>query len=261
MRDPENLHKPYEYIDDVPDVLKIDELPPFTIPDYDLNDEKEFKKYIEDIKRVIRSSFEYRQMVNYLRENIDMNKCSFFENISNMDSPKVHIEIHHEPLSLHDIVLTVFHKRVAFHESLEAEMVAKEVMYHHYAMGVGLIPLAETVHELVHNQYLFIPNTHVYGNYKKFIQDYEPWMELETVDSLKRIEEFTKTYEASDFNQILEKKYIYVDASGAYSLPKLEDIVLMMKTRIKQVMDPNSIDIKMPQNTKKELYSPIIFDK
>ena len=83
-----------------------------------------------------------------------MNKCSFYENVSNIDSNDIKIEIHHEPISLYDICIIVYNKRNFFHENLSELL--KEVMLLHYKLLIGLIPLAETVHELVHNKYLFI---------------------------------------------------------------------------------------------------------
>ena len=238
MRDPDALHHFYEYTDDVPDVIKIGTLPPFEQPDYDLNDEKEMKKYLFDIEKTVRNSFEYRyKWLKYLKEYVDMNQCSFYQNVSNVDTSKIRIEIHHEPLSLYDIVVTVFNKRVAFHESLEVEMVAKEVMYHHFAMSVGVIPLAETVHELVHNHYLFIPTTKVYGNYKKFVQEYEPYMPIECIDALKKIEEYTMAYDGEEYKQLLDRKYIYVDVTGAYNLPPLEEVAGLMKNRLKDILN------------------------
>ena len=138
-------------------ILVIDDIPSYDIKDYDLFDEKDFNKYLQDIERIIRSSMEYREFINYLREYMDMNKCSFFENVSNINSYKIKIHIHHHPLTLYDIVVIVYNKRSFFEESLEAEMVAKEAMYIHYFMMVGLIPLSETVHDLVHDQLIFIP--------------------------------------------------------------------------------------------------------
>ena len=45
MRDPDQLHKPYEYQNDnLTGIIKIDELPEYRIWDYDLNDDKSFKK-------------------------------------------------------------------------------------------------------------------------------------------------------------------------------------------------------------------------
>ena len=257
-RDPENIHSFYEYADSVPNAIKLNDLAPCPIPDYDLNDEKDFKNYLRDIERIVRGSFEYRRMVNYLRDYLDMNKCSFYESVSNADTTKIKIEIHHEPLSLYDIVVIVYNKRVAFHESLEVEHVAKEVMYLHYQMHVGLIPLAETVHELVHNQYLFVPSTKVYGRYKQFVESYKAFIPLEQLDILDRIEQLTYAYEADEYKQLLAKKFIYVDASGAYNLPKLEDVALMVKSRIREIMDdpPSPKEYPKEQN---EGWEPIIF--
>lgn len=259
MRDPEAIHSFYEYADEVPDSIKIKDLAPCTIPDYDLNDETEFKKYLRDIERVVRGSFEYHKMVSYLREYLDMNKCSFYESVSNADSTKIRIEIHHEPLSLYDICVIVYNKRVAFHESLEVEHVAKEVMYLHFDMQVGLIPLAETVHELVHNQYLFVPSTKVYGKYKKFVEDYKAFIPLEQLDILDRIEQLTLTYEGDEYKQLLTKKFIYVDPTGSYNLPVLEDVALLLKNRIREIMDdpPEPKFEKKPEN---KLWYPIIFE-
>ena len=104
-RNPDNLHSFYEYADEVPNAIQLHDLAPGTIPDYDLFDEKQFNKYILDVKKTVRGSFEYRnKMLPYLREHLDMNKCSFYESVSNADTTKIRIEIHHEPLGLEDFV-------------------------------------------------------------------------------------------------------------------------------------------------------------
>lgn len=259
MRDPDGLHAFYEYADEVPDVIKIKDLPPCTIPDYDLNDEKEMVKYLRDIEKVVRTSFEYKQMVNYLREYLDMNKCSFYQSVSNADSTKIKIEIHHDPLSLYDICVIVYNKRVAYRESLEVEHVAKEVMYLHYDMHVGLIPLAETVHELVHNQYLFVPSNKVFGKYKSFVMSYKPFIPPEQLDILNRIESLTAEYEGSEYKQLLSKKYIYIDPSGIYDLPKLEDVMSSIKSHIRDLMDNPPKPVEMPKE-EKSLWQPVVFE-
>jgi hypothetical protein len=236
MRDPDNMHKSYEYVDEVPNLIVIKDLPPYDIHDYDLNDDKEFKKYLYAVEKKVRNSFEYHQMIAYLREFLDMNKCSFYLNVNNINTTKIKIEIHHEPLSLFDIVSIVYNKRAFFNEDLSEEMVAKEVMYHHYNLEVGLIPLAETVHELVHNQYLFVPTTRVLGNYRKFVNDYGQFMSPEQKDCLERIEQASDLYE-DDYKDILSKKYIYVDMSGAFNLPRTEDIINMIKGRINDLVN------------------------
>lgn len=236
MRDPGSMHDIYEYAsENPPAIIKIDSVPEYNIEDFDLNDEKEFKKFIQSVERDVRGSYEYKQFTAYLRENLDMNKCSFYMNVNNVDSTKIRIEIHHEPLSLYDICLIVCNKRNYFHESLEEELVAKEVMCLHYKLWVGLIPLAETVHELVHNQYLFVPTSKVMGNYREFINQYQQWMLPEQIDILDHIEHTTRDYE-SEYKTILSKQFIYVDLSGAYDLPRKEDLIKLMKERIGEII-------------------------
>ena len=235
MRDPDGLTKEYE-LETPPAIIKMNEIPEYDIPDYDLNDEKSFKKYIQNLEKDVRSSYEYKALIKYLREYMDMNQCAFYKNINNIDSTAIYIEIHHEPLSLYDICIIVYNKRLQFNEPLDEEYVAKEVMYLHYNLMVGLIPLAETVHELVHAQYLFVPTTAVLGKYREFVDRYHDFMLPEQLETLEHIEEATKTYDGSDAKTLLSKNFIYMDMTGAYDLPKTEDIVNMLKDRIKEIM-------------------------
>lgn len=239
MRDPNALVKSYE-LDTPPAVIQIHDIPDYNLYDYDLNDEKSFKKYIKSIESIVRTSYEYKAMRDFLINYMDMNQCAFYQNVNNTDSHRIRIEIHHEPLSLYDIVLIVYNKRVAFNESLEEEYVAKEVMYLHYNLMVGLIPLAETVHELVHANYLFVPTTAVLGKYREFVNAYEPYMLPEQIETLQYIEEATKVYDSEEAKTILSTNYVHVDLSGAYNMPRMEDIAAMVKGRIKEILDQNS---------------------
>lgn len=135
MRDPLNLNK-YEYNEN--NVIKMDDIPRFDIEDYDLFDPKEMKMCLPSVERIVRTSFEYKQYISFLKENMDMNKCSFYENISNIDNSKVKIEIHHEPITLYDICKIVYNKRSYYRELIDEEIVAKEVMILHYNLLVGL---------------------------------------------------------------------------------------------------------------------------
>ena len=170
------------------DVIKIPEnVPDFEFEDYDLMDDKDREKYIADLERHVRSSFEYRQMVQYLREYMNMNSCAFIPNISNETSRRVRIEIHHSPFTLRDICCVILNKRMKNGEMLTIESVGYEVMFVHYSLMVGLIPLSETVHELVHTQYLFVPTNKVYGYYKAFVQTYYNYIDPELLDKLDEL--------------------------------------------------------------------------
>ena len=224
------------------DIVVFDNIPAYDIQDYDISDDKDFKKYIDDIKRIIRSSFEYRHFVNYLRDYMNMNKCSFFKNVTNSNTFKIKIELHHSPFTLHDIVLTIFNKRVFYGESLEVEMVAKEVMYIHYFLMVGIIPLAETVHELVHKQIIFIPLNAVLGNYEDFIELYGEWIPEDAIEKLKEMRSKTLVYNDAHNSSILQQSPIILQlpgdtGEGLYNLPTMEQIESLMANRILEIKE------------------------
>lgn len=228
-------------------IIVLDEVPPFDYEEFNIYDEKDFKKYIDEIKKVCRASFEYRHFVNYLRDYMDMNKCSFFQNVSNKDTFKIKIELHHSPFALHDIVRTIFNKRQFYNENLEVEMVAKEVMYIHYFCMVGIIPLAETVHELVHNQIVFIPIDNVFGNYEEFIQVYKEFIPEDVMEKFETVSAQTLAYNEEANLQVLQQSPLIIqlpgdNGSGTYKLPKLEDVSNLMKQKILEIKNaPKSI--------------------
>lgn len=250
MRDPDKINK-VEYNGDSLSIITIGEIPEFDIEDYDLFDQKEFNKYINDIeKKIVRQSFEYRQYTKFLRENMDMNKCSFYENVNNIDTFKIKIHIHHEPFNLFELCLIVYNKRVFYNEDLDAEMVAKEVMYLHYKLLVGLIPLSETVHELVHNNYLFVPLQKVMGNINFFIDAYHDFIPPDLLELLDKNKEYSDRYHDAIEENILHKEYVYLDVSGSYSLPNYEELVQIMNDKIREMKD----------NKGQQLVCPVAFD-
>jgi hypothetical protein len=238
-----------------PDVIKLSCIPDFDIEDYDLNDDKELFKYFKDIERVCRSSMEYKSMVSYLRNNMNMNQCSFYKNVSNVNSFKIGIHIHHEPFDLFSIVQIVYKKRCEYHESLDVEMVAKEVMFLHYKLWIGLIPLAETPHELVHNKALFIPIDRVLGDYQAFAEAYWQFFDELQQKTFNDLCEATKDYnehvEKEKQNmKILEKGYVYIDASGVWDLPDYQTVLTAIRTRIDEIKNDNDNSHQQINNTK-----------
>ena len=221
-------------------ILVIDEIPPYDIQDYDIFDDKDFAKYVSDIEKIVRTSFEYHEFINYLREYMDMNKCSFFENVTNMNSYKIKIHIHHHPLTLYEIAMIVFQKRNFHQESLEIEMVAKEVMYVHYFLMVGLIPLSETVHELTHKQIIFIPLDKVMGNWEEFLDTYEEFVLPETKEKIMRYREQTMLFDEEQNRKFLTANPIYIHMNdetaltdhGTLKLPEMNTIVDTMNQRL-----------------------------
>lgn len=232
---------------------------------YDLNDEKDFKKYIKDLERIIRTSYEYRAFCRYLRENFGMDHCAFLTNISNEETFDISIELHHYPFSLYDIVNIVYRKRAYNHESLSVFMVAEEVLRLHYQCLVGLIPLSETVHQLVHAGRLFIPVNKVFGRYKLFVDIYYPFIEPEMLETLKMIERATDENSEVGDTTILNTNLVrYNVTDKRYQLPQIPVISDQMMNQIQMIKDNNYIlpsvnEVKQIETHNKNLRCPIRF--
>ena len=219
--------------------VQMDSIPPCDMNNiYNIYDEKEFKKYIQEIEKTVRRSPEYQWFINYIRKYMNMNESLFLDQLSCDGPEKVKIEQHHTPFTLYDIVVIVFNKRMFYQESLSPRMVAEEVMQCHYMLIVGLVPLTKTEHKLVHNGYLFVPTDKILGNYQSFIAQYGSFMLPEHRDVLERIEEHTKYYNEEENTRVLEQRTIKVNPQlPEYKRPELDDVLHSMYTRIEEVKD------------------------
>lgn len=185
-----------------------------------ISDTKKKRRFINQVKRAVRSSIEYRDYIQFLKEHMDMDSCAFFNMVTsntqnNNENKKVKIEIHHEPLTLDDIVSVVLEKQIQGGEEINALYVAEEVMELHYRNMVGLIPLSKTIHELVHNtDKVPIPLYMCYGAYADFFKEYAPYIDkLGLMDKLERKMQLTKSITPESFNAIC-KEFTYLEVDG-----------------------------------------------
>lgn len=197
------------------ETYKISDIPKVEMRSPILSD-KDKTRLVKQIERVVRTSQEYRDYIKFLKDNIDMTKCTYFNKLSNKGGKRISIHIHHEPFTLYDITMIVLNKYLSKNEPINMLDVAEEVMYLHYRDMVGLLPLSVTVHELVHIGKVLIPLQVVYGNYIKFLEQYEEWI----TDDLRNIlqAKLIMSREVID-NSILEKKYVYLEVEG-FNLPQ-----------------------------------------
>lgn len=238
---------------------------------YDLDNDKEFKKYISAIENEVRGSFEYKHMVKYLKDYMGMDTCSFISTATARDGSKVKIEIHHYPFTLYDIVMIVFKKRHYYHENLDVQMVAKEVMQLHYQTMVGLISLSQTVHELVHSGKIFIPVDHVYGRYELFVDYYKPFCEPEQLEVLSRIEKYTQEETRLLDTTILNDNLVTFQTTARdFQLPDMSQMNDGIWNRINEIKDngyalPNirdkQLSIEEKKRIQKQVIKPFHFDE
>ena len=217
------------------------EIPECDIECWNLEDDKDYEKYIRTVESTVRRSFEYKEYIKYLRDNKGMDQCAFLKDISNKETYGIKIEIHHYPFGLRDIADIVVRKRRYYNESLDVQMVAKEIMQLHYKLMVGLIPLSETVHELFHSSRLFIPTDKVVGRYNLFIDTYKPFISNEQLDTVERMERYTEdnTSKVLNTNIIEQNKLVYNIKDEAYMLPDTNVVANTMLEQMQRIKDNN----------------------
>jgi len=151
--------------------------------------EKQESTYIKNIERIFRASKEYKQFVTMIRQEYDGEYCR----ITNEHYMDVEVELHHYPLTLYEICLIATHTLLKQKQNILTTFdVANLVCKMHFDLKVGIIPIAKTIHEKVHNQDLLLPREWVIG---------DPWSLLEDQDfvipeefiiwKLKQAENFT----------------------------------------------------------------------
>ena len=250
----------------LPAVIELKNIPEFDTQCWCLEDEKDYDKFIVEVEKQVRRSFEYRRFINYIRDNMQMNQCAFLKEVTNQETFDIKIEIHHYPFSLRDIVEIVIRKRQYYRESMEVQMVAKEVMQLHYKLIIALIPLSQTVHELAHSQKLFIPVDKVMGRYNLFVQYYKPFCDPDQLETLDRIEKYSLEQVNPVLNtNILETNKVYYEiADQNYALPAPENISTNMLEQIKIIKDNNymlpTIEERMLIENKGSIRKAISFD-
>ncbi len=200
----------------------------FTIKEFE--NEKALENFIKSVERMVRGSREYRNLIKYIKTELELNNCSVWNNI---DSSDVTIELHHAPLTLYDYVEIAIEKRLRNDQPITTFSVSEEVMFLHYAGFVGLIQVSATAHELIHSGKIHITKDQVVGNLEGFIEAYKPYFSETVTGKLTRYNETSGKHEVQGelftdekFAEDLEKK-----RGINSSLPKVE-----IKSQIKEVI-------------------------
>ena len=205
---------------DLIDVLVIDK-PQDMEYQLTISNEREKTKIVKRMERIIRGSTEYKDYIAFLRENVGMDACAFFNNINKDTSKSLRIEIHHVPFTLFDITKIIVNKYMEEGLPLNELLMAEEVMKVHYSNMVGLIPLSKTLHLMVHGENaekVVIPAYMIFGNYKKFIEEYGDYMNDEDFKKIERLIQRTKEIKESDY-KFLEQHYDYIEVDG-FKIPE-----------------------------------------
>ena len=170
-----------------------------------LQDKKILTKFIKAAESVARKSTELKAYIQYLKDEVDMSSCLFF---NNLDMKDVTIELHHYPFTLYDVVEIITNNFIRNKYPLSTFSVAFQVVKLHYENMIGLVPLSKTVHDLVHAGRVYIPMQAVFGNVSYFLEAYHEDMSQEILERLKTLITTSKE-KMEQLNSILTEKIIY----------------------------------------------------
>jgi hypothetical protein len=199
--------------------IQIEELP--ERPIYVFRTMRERVKFIKTVESFARKSIEYKEYIQFLKRNMDMNRCAVLKHLSLDNRRRYSIEIHHEPFTLFDIVDIVLTKRLTLDEEINPFLLAEEVMNLHYEEKIGLIPLTVTMHELVGNGKIFIPLQLIYHKYHKFYEEYEDYIAPQLKEKIQVKIDLSLKYKEIASN-ILEPEFIYINIEG-FDFPEIPD--------------------------------------
>lgn len=185
---------------------------------------KEKQRFIKSIERIVRGSNEYREYINYLKENMDLDHCIFFNEVTSKRTGtkrgRVSIELHHEPFTLFEYVEVVLKKYIDQGLPINALLIADEVLDIHYGNMVGLVPLSKTMHQVIHNSNkITVPLTMCYGNYSQFLEEYEDYIPDEMYEKLEKKVEMTNNLTPESFEAI-KQQFTYVEVEGFEDIKK-----------------------------------------
>lgn len=199
--------------------LAIEEMP--ERPKYIFKTNRDRIKFIKMCESLIRGSMEYKEYISFLKNHMDMNRCAVLTGLTSENGRKYSIEIHHGPFLLFEIVDTVISKREALNEKINPYLIAEEVMKLHFDEKVGLIPLSFTMHELVHNDKIFIPLQYYYQRYDEFYDEYEEYISEVTKNKIELLINMSMKCDKIQ-SDILDPEFVYVNVEG-FNFPEIPE--------------------------------------
>ena len=134
------------------------EIPFYKDADYMFSLENEVA-FIKAVERMVRSSKYYSRYIAHLKVDLGMNFCQVKGNISEDEDSSITdlIEMHHGPIfTLFDVVSIILNYMLVKGMKITTFSVANKVLEEHFKHRVQTVMLCETVHQLVHDNKVFL---------------------------------------------------------------------------------------------------------
>ncbi len=132
--------------------------------------DKAIVRIVKAVERMVRTSDEYVKYLHNVRTSTGFQNCSV---LGGVDGDNATVEFHHYPFTLYDITQSVLLKNILDKHNFSTFTLARDVISLHFQNKVGIVPLATTVHQMVHTGTLFIPLSFVIGDFVSFAEEFE----------------------------------------------------------------------------------------
>ena len=174
------IHQNYN---EYPDIISYDEKNPYlrspyaqtdlffyqtrdSIMDIDL-----FRRFLKNVESRFRASREYKAYKSYLIENLGINRCQIFGNITTEDAE---IELHHNILGLFDICLLISMHIINTVGVISTFDLIQLLIQEHYANNIGITFLSKTAHQMfTNNPDQYIPPEMTFGRWWNLLEKYK----------------------------------------------------------------------------------------
>ena len=180
------------------------EIPFYKDIDYMFSLENEVA-FIKAVERMVRTSKYYSRYIAHMKIDLGMNFCQVKGNIIEDDDSGINdlIEMHHGPIfTLFDVVSIILNYMLVKNMKITTFSVANKVIEEHFKHRVQTVMLCETVHQLVHDNKVFLNYKQGFGDLYSFLETYYEGLDKTQVDKILDYIEKSKKYDSNDFGNL-----------------------------------------------------------
>lgn len=180
------------------------EIPFYKDVDYMFSLENEVA-FIKAVERMVRTSKYYSRYIAHLKVDLGLNFCQVKGNIAEDEDAGVKdlIEMHHGPIfTLFDITSIILNYMLVKDMKITTFSVANKVIEEHFKHRVQTVMLCETVHQLVHDNKVFLNYRQGFGDLYSFLEIYYEGLDEVMVNKIIDYIEKCKKYDSNDFGNL-----------------------------------------------------------
>ena len=180
------------------------EIPFYKDADYMFSLENEVA-FIKAVERMVRTSKYYSRYIAHLKVDLGLNFCQVKGNISEDEDAGVKdlIEMHHGPIfTLFDVVSIILNYMLIKGMKITTFSVANRVIEEHFKHRVQTVMLCETVHQLVHDNKVFLNYRQGFGDLYSFLEIYYEGLDEIMINKIMDYIDKCKKYDSNDFGNL-----------------------------------------------------------